>query len=66
MIHADPTGIGIEPFPGLHWIWKGFPLIDIPDGRTDPYHRFQGPCEEGILEFAPCAGILPYIGFCCP
>jgi hypothetical protein len=59
------TGIGTEPCPGFHWPWKGLPLVDILDKGTDPYHGFQGPCEEGTPVFSPCVGIVPYTGFCC-
>jgi hypothetical protein len=39
-------GIGVEPCPGFHWLWKGLPLVNIHDKGTGPCHGFQGPCEE--------------------
>jgi hypothetical protein len=24
---VDPMGIGVEPFLGFHWLWKGLPLV---------------------------------------
>jgi hypothetical protein len=62
----DPMGTGVEPCPRFHWLWKGLPLVNIPDKGVDPCHGFQGPYEEGIPNFSPYAGIVPYIGFCCP
>jgi hypothetical protein len=63
---VDLTCIGHEPCPGFHWLWKGFPLVGIPNKGTDPCHIFQSPCEEGIPKFFPCVVIVPCIGFGCP
>jgi hypothetical protein len=42
------------------------PQISIPDEGTDPCQEFQGPDAEEVPGFAPCAGIVPYIGIGCP
>jgi hypothetical protein len=50
---VDPMGIGVEPYPGFHWLWKGFPQLASLTRELNPAMDSKVLVRKEFLSFSP-------------